>query len=64
MIGLGGLYLWHREQEERWSNLAANTKSTLPKVQLATLKRGYLRQAKFHHEAAELLKGLKNEQGS
>jgi hypothetical protein len=61
IVTLDQLYMWHREQQERWGNLAANNKANLPAVYKASLKRTYERKANFHSQAVALLKSLRLE---
>lgn len=56
---LDQLYLWHREQQERFEHLAAHNKANLASVYKASLKRTYERQATFHSRAVALLKSLR-----
>ncbi|CAG9193964.1 hypothetical protein BCAR13_110074 [Paraburkholderia caribensis] len=56
---LDQLYLWHREQQERYEDLAAHNKANLPAVYKASLKRTYERKASFHERAVSLLKSLR-----
>ena len=56
---LDQLYIWHREQQERWSHLAENNKANLPPVYKASLKRTYQTKADFHSRAVALLKSLR-----
>jgi hypothetical protein len=55
---LDQLYIWHREQQERYDNLAAHNKANLAAVYKASLKRTYEKQASFHARAVALLKVL------
>lgn len=61
---LGQLYMWHREQQERWSNLAENNKANLPTVYKASLKCTYETKADFHSRAVALLKSLRATSGA
>ena len=61
---LDQLYIWHREQQERWSNLAENNKANLPAVYKASLKRTYETKADFHARAVALLKSLRSASGA
>lgn len=55
---LAELYLWHREQAERFADNARNHKTTgAPRV-IDAVTRRYNVQAQFHQEAAALLKPL------
>lgn len=56
---LDQLYIWHREQQERWSGLAENNKANLPTVYKASLKRTYQKKADFHANAVALLKSVR-----
>ncbi|MEM5371315.1 hypothetical protein V4C53_35520 [Paraburkholderia azotifigens] len=56
---LDQLYIWHREQQERWSGLAENNKANLPTVYKASLKRTYHKKADFHADAVALLKSMR-----
>ncbi|HEY1999719.1 hypothetical protein [Paraburkholderia sp.] len=56
---LDQLYMWHREQQERYEHLAEHNKANLPAVYKASLKRTYERQANFHTRAVALLKSLR-----
>jgi hypothetical protein len=58
-VTLDQLYMWHREQQERWSNLAENNKANLPTAYKASLKRTYETKADFHSRAVELLKSMR-----
>jgi len=58
-VTLDQLYLWHREQQERFEHLAMNNKANLATVYKASLKRTYERQATFHSRAVALLKSLR-----
>jgi hypothetical protein len=60
-VTLDQLFLWHREQQERWADLAENNKACLPQPYKASLKRGYEKKAAFHAGAAELLKQLRRQ---
>ncbi|MFM0163915.1 hypothetical protein PQR39_26310 [Paraburkholderia sediminicola] len=56
---LDQLFIWHREQQERWDNLAENNKANLPAVYKASLKRTYQAKADFHSHAVALLKTVR-----
>lgn len=56
---LDQLYMWHREQQERFDNLAENNKANLPAVYKASLKRTYQTKSDFHSRAVSLLKSLR-----
>ncbi|QCP50190.1 hypothetical protein FAZ95_13975 [Trinickia violacea] len=56
---LDQLFLWHREQHERFANLAENNKANLPQPYKASLKRTYEKQAKFHSQAVAQLNSLR-----
>jgi hypothetical protein len=58
-VTLDQLYLWHREQQERFEHLAMHNKANLANVYKASLKRTYERQATFHSRAVALLKSLR-----
>jgi len=58
-VTLDQLYLWHREQQERWAHLAEHNRACLPPVYKASLRRTYETKADFHARAVELLKGLR-----
>jgi hypothetical protein len=58
---LDQLLMWHREQQERYENLAEHNKANLPTVYKASLKRTYQRQADFHTQAVALLKSLRGD---
>jgi len=60
---LDQLYLWHREQQERFADLAENNKANLATVYKASLKRTYETRADFHSRAAVLLKMLRTSMG-
>ena len=57
---LDQLYIWHREQQERWSGLAEHNKANLPTVYKASLKRTYEKKAAFHEQAVALIKDLRS----
>ncbi|MBB2928346.1 hypothetical protein [Paraburkholderia silvatlantica] len=56
---LDQLFLWHREQHERWAHLAEHNKANMPMPYKASLKRTYEKKAAFHAEAASLIKPLR-----
>ena len=56
---LDQLYVWHREQQERFEHLATHNKANLAAVYKASLKRTYENQAAFHARAVALLKSLR-----
>jgi hypothetical protein len=56
---LDQLYVWHREQFERWDHLAENNKANLPDVYKASLRRTYRKKADFHAGAVALLKEVR-----
>jgi hypothetical protein len=56
---LDELYIWHREQFERWDHLADHNKAVLATRYKESLRRTYRKQAAFHANAAELLKSMR-----
>ena len=56
---LDQLFLWHREQQERFENLAEHNKANLPRVYKASLRRTYEKRADFHERAVALLKSVR-----
>lgn len=56
---LDQLYVWHREQFERWDHLAEHNKANLSGAYKASLRRTYRKQADFHAAAVALLKTLR-----
>jgi hypothetical protein len=61
---LDELFMWHRQEHERWHRQAEHNKANAHATLKATIKRGYEKKAKFHAEAAELLKTLRHEKSS
>ncbi|QBQ99212.1 hypothetical protein [Paraburkholderia pallida] len=56
---LDQLFLWHREQHERWAHLAENNKATLSQPYKSSLKRSYEKKAAFHAKAATIINPLR-----
>jgi len=52
------LFVWHREQAERYEDLAKNHTTTGARVHRAAVTRRYVKQAEFHQAAAGVLKPL------
>lgn len=60
---LTDLFMWHREQQERFEHLAEHNKANLPRVYKASLRRSYETKADFHSRAVALLKSLRATSG-
>jgi hypothetical protein len=62
-VTLDQLYLWHREQSERFAWLADNHKTTgvVGSAHRAAVTRRNQKLARFHAEAAQCIKSLKGE---
>lgn len=57
------LYLWHREQAERFSDLARSHKTCAARVYRAAVSRRYGAQSEFHAQAALALRPVLMERG-
>lgn len=57
---LDQLYLWHREQAERFEYQAENHKTMGAAKLRASISRSYKKRADFHKDAAALLDDLRH----
>ena len=55
------LFIWHREQQERFEDLAKNHKTCAAPVYRAAVTRRNEKLAKFHADAAAVLKATLHE---
>lgn len=55
------LYIWHREQQERFEDLAKNHKTCASKVYRDAVTRRNEKLAKFHADAAAVLRAALHE---
>jgi hypothetical protein len=57
------LYMWHREQAERYEDLARNHRTTGASVVRNAVTRRNLKLAEFHTEAAAVLNEVRTKHG-
>lgn len=54
------LYMWHKEQAERFEDRAVEHKTMGPAKLRASISRSYLKKAAFHREAEKMLNDVRN----